>query len=141
MLLSRATLQALARSKLDDARLLLANNRVSNAYYLAGYALELGFKAAACQQFLPECIPDKSLVRDLYDNGHDLNRLAKLAGLETQRADEAAADPLFAANWSTVSQWSVSSRYEMMDEFRAVEMVNAVGDAQHGVLQWLEKHW
>lgn len=141
MLLSRPMLQALAKSKLADARLLLQNNRVSNAYYLAGYALELGFKAAACQQFLPKCIPDKNLVRDLYDSGHDLIRLAKLAGLESERQKEASANPVFAANWSTVSQWSVSSRYEMIDEFRAVEMVNAVADDQHGVLQWLMTHW
>ena len=49
MFVSRKTLQALAEGKLDDALLLLRNNRCSNAYYLAGYALELGFKAAACK--------------------------------------------------------------------------------------------
>lgn len=128
-------------SKLEDARLLLAHNRVSNAYYIAGYALELGFKAAACRQFLAECIPDKGLVRDLYESGHNLARLAQLAGLETQRSQAAKLDPVFAANWSTISQWSVSSRYEMIDEFRSVEMISAVGDPEHGVLQWLVNHW
>lgn len=141
MFVSRKTLQALAQGKLDDALLLLRNNRCSNAYYLAGYALELGFKAAACKLFLPECLPDRNLVASLYSSGHDLKALPGLAGLSKAFEDARAADVNLSAHWSTVSQWSVSSRYEMIDEFRAVEMVNAVGDEAHGVLAWLKKHW
>jgi hypothetical protein len=29
----------------------------------------------------------------------------------------------------------------MMDELKAEEMVNAVADPNHGVLQWLKQHW
>lgn len=141
MFVSRADFQALAQGKLDDAHLLLRANRCSNAYYLAGYALELGFKAAACKLFFAQCLPDKGLVQDLYNKGHDLQALPGLAGLGEAFKDARKADVLLDANWSAASQWSVSSRYEMIDEFRAVEMVNAVGDDTHGVLTWLKMHW
>jgi hypothetical protein len=141
MFVSRATLQALSQGKIDDAALLLRHNRCSNAYYLAGYALELGFKAAACKLFLPECLPDRNLVSSLYSSGHDLKALPGLAGLGQEFEAARKQDPNLTASWSTASQWSVSSRYEMIDEFRAVEMVNAVADQAHGVLSWLKKHW
>ena len=46
----RVDLQALAQAKLDDAKLLFDNGRFSNAYYLAGYAVELGLKACIARQ-------------------------------------------------------------------------------------------
>lgn len=141
MFVSRTKLQALAQAKLDDAVLLLKHNRCGNAYYLSGYALELGFKAAACKLFLAECLPDRNLVQSLYQQGHDLKTLTGLAGISKAFEDARAADPLLQVNWSTTSQWSVASRYEMIDEFKAVEMVNAVADAEHGVLRWLKNHW
>jgi hypothetical protein len=58
--LKGTNLKALAQAKLDDAILLFDNKRYSNAYYLAGYAIELALKACIAKQFVADTIPDKS---------------------------------------------------------------------------------
>ena len=141
MFVSRRTFQALAQGKLDDAMLLAQHRRYSNAYYVSGYALELGFKAAACKMFLAECLPDRTLVDSLYRQGHELKQLPGLCGVKEAFDEARAADPFLNANWSAASQWSVSSRYEMIDQFRADEMLTAVGDPEHGVFGWLKQNW
>jgi HEPN domain-containing protein len=129
----------MSEGKLKDARLLLENNRCSSAYYLAGYAVEFGLKAAACKIFLKECMPDKNFVNAIYT--HKLNELLQLSGLKGRYDAAAAEDRLLKANWATVSRWDEASRYAFIDEFRAVEMVNAVAEETSGVLPWLKRHW
>jgi HEPN domain-containing protein len=75
----RTDLRAMAQAKLDDAVLLLQNGRFSNAYYLAGYAVELALKACIAAQFVADVIPDKSLVNAIYR--HTLKDLVGTAGL------------------------------------------------------------
>jgi len=70
----------MAESKLSDAILLLSHLKPSNAYYLAGYAVELGLKACIARQISHETIPDKDFSRDIYL--HDLPKLVRLAGLD-----------------------------------------------------------
>jgi len=53
----RADLRANAQAKLDDAELLLENKKFANAYYLAGYAVEIGLKACIAAHISAETIP------------------------------------------------------------------------------------
>ena len=78
---SRTDLQARAQAKLDDALLLLLNNRFSNAYYLAGYAIEMALKACVAAQIVAETIPDKELLNKILN--HDFKVLVGLAGLKS----------------------------------------------------------
>lgn len=135
----RADLQVLAEAKLSDAILLIDNGRYANAFYLAGYAVELGLKACIARQFVAETIPDPKLVQRLYT--HNLTELIGLAGLAAILKESLADDHLFAANWSSVSEWTEASRYEMIDKYTSALMIDAVRDAQSGVLQWLKQHW
>ena len=135
----RSDLQKLAEAKLADAVLLADNGRFSNAYYLAGYAIELGLKACISRQFTAETIPDPTLVRKLYD--HDLTRLVGLAGLSGSLRGRQTEDPLFAANWSTVAEWTEGTRYEMVDKYACGLMIEAVRHPTNGVLTWLKQHW
>ncbi|MCR4282820.1 MAG: hypothetical protein NUV72_07315 [Bauldia sp.] len=135
----RTDLQKLAEAKLLDAILLAENERSSNAYYLAGYAIELGLKACIARQFRAETIPDPKLVQRLYT--HKLTELIGLAGLTAALNEKLAAERIFAANWSTVSEWTESSRYEMIDKYSCGLMIDAVRDEKNGVLQWLKQHW
>jgi hypothetical protein len=50
-------------------------------------------------------------------------------------------DAVLSAAWGVASKWNETSRYEMWDQFAAASMIQAVGDQNHGVLQWLKKHW
>jgi HEPN domain-containing protein len=135
----RDDLQKLAEAKLLDASLLADNERYSNAYYLAGYAVELGLKACIARQFRAETIPDPKLVQRLYT--HRLTELIGLAGLTAALNEELAADRIFAANWSTATEWTENSRYEMIDVYSCRLMIEAVQDEKHGVLRWLKQHW
>jgi hypothetical protein len=42
---AKSELELLAQEKLDDAAALIAGNRWSSGYYLAGYSVELALKA------------------------------------------------------------------------------------------------
>lgn len=72
---------------------------------------------------------------------HSLKDLLGLAGLTKQFQDDTANDPPLAAAWGVASKWNEASRYSMWDNFAAASILNAVGDQDHGVLQWLKNHW
>ena len=61
--LNHKDLQNLSNAKFSDAVLLFENERFSNAYYLAGYAVGIGLKACIALQFKPETLPDPKFVQ------------------------------------------------------------------------------
>lgn len=136
---ARNTFKKIAEAKLLDAELLLKNGRASNAYYLAGYAVEIGFKACIARQMVAETIPDKKLIIDTYS--HEFNVLVGVAGLRSELKLQQDADHLFHANWGVANQWAPSSRYDIVDASTAQFLVNAVAHPKHGVLQWIKKFW
>lgn len=135
----RGDLQQLSHAKLEDALILAKAGRHSNAYYLAGYAVELALKACISRQFLAETIPDPDLARRVFD--HDLGKLVTLAGLSSALKEKVATDRNFAANWSTVTEWKVESRYEVMDDHSCAVLLDAIQDRRSGVLTWLRQFW
>lgn len=137
--LRRTDLQANAQRKFDDAIVLLGNKSPSNAYYLAGYAIELGLKACVAAQLSPQTIPDKAIIKRILD--HNFNVLVGLAGLADELKRTQAADLDFAANWAVVSEWSPDARYETIDTMSAQTLVEAIGNDRSGVLKWIRTHW
>jgi HEPN domain-containing protein len=133
----QATFQQLAESRLAEARLLLTNGFPSGAYYLAGYAVECTLKSIIATGFRANEIPDKSLVNRVYT--HDLNELLNLAGLRSPLYEDMSLDPDLKASWTTVSKWSEHARYETWTSEAAAIMLQAVGAADKGLLQWLQK--
>jgi hypothetical protein len=137
--IKKGDLQRLARAKLEDGLLLFNSGRFSNAYYLAGYAVEFAFKACIAKQISGETIPEKKFILDIHT--HDLSKLAGLAGLRNALQTEQDADREFHANWGIAAQWAPEVRYEPTDRSMAQLLLGAIADPQHGVLQWIEKHW
>ncbi len=135
----RVDLQAFANAKLDDAALLLANHRWSNAYYLAGYSVELGLKACVARQISADTIPDKSILKDVLT--HETMRLIGLAGLREDLRTQQDANPAFAANWAIALEWSPDSRYQNTDAMSAQQLVEAISHAADGVLPWIRQYW
>lgn len=134
--LTKERLLQLADAKLSDAKFLLEHHRAGNAYYLAGYAIELLLKAVLATRFQANTIPSKELVRDMFT--HDLSRLLNLADLRRNLAEKQDADPEFRARWEIVLKWTEASRYEAVDERSATELIEAIDEPWHGVLQWLK---
>ncbi|WP_396593190.1 hypothetical protein [Brevundimonas sp. R86498] len=137
-MLSSDIARRLAEERATAALALVEVGSFSSAYYLAGYAVELGLKAIIAKQFVADVIPDKQFVLSIYS--HKLADLLKLAGLQTALTQAANEKPTLQENWLTASQWSESSRYAISDEVVAREFVAAVTDPAEGVLQWLKSH-
>ena len=135
----RADLQAIAQAKLDDALLLLRNGRFSNAYYLAGYAVEIGLKACIAKQINAETIPDKAFINDIFKHG--VRELIGVAGLSGELSEKLANDNSFAANWAIVAGWNPGVRYDSVDRYSAEFMIQAVADNSSGVFEWIKARW
>jgi len=129
----------MADAKLDDAAMLLTNGRYSNAYYLAGYAIELGLKACIAKMVAAETIPDKDVIKKFMN--HEWSTLVGLAGLKVELQRQQDSDPDFGANWALASEWSPDSRYETSDITSSQAIVEAIGNPKSGVLPWIRTHW
>ncbi len=138
-MLSRNDLQKLAQLRLEDAIVLYQAGKASSAYYLAGYAIELALKACISRLFQPDVIPEKAFVQAIYT--HSLESLLNVAGLLPQLKEDSKNDPNFAAYWGIVSKWSETSRYQFWDSVTAATLIQSINDPDHGVFQWVKKHW
>ena len=134
--LSRDKLIILAEQKLADAKLLLSHDRPGNAFYLAGYAVELLLKAAISSRFQANTIPDPSWLKDVFT--HNLERLVKLALLEDDLKRSSDADDEFKGRWDIVLEWNEASRYYVRSQRDADALIAAIDDPNHGVFQWLK---
>lgn len=137
--MNRMDLQRMANANYEDACLLFQHDRHASAYYLAGFAVELAIKAAIARHIHAETIPDKQFINRVFT--HKLDDLLNLAGLNMRLKEAALETPSLAVAWGVVANWSVVSRYEMIDAFQAADMLSAVGDPGHGVMQWLKTYW
>lgn len=135
----RTDLQKLSQAKLDDALFLCPAGRYSNAYYLAGYSVELGLKACASRQIFEHQIPDKAFVNGILT--HNFPKLVNLAGLKSKLKKAQDDDRAFSANWAITAEWSPDARYVMTEPTSAKGLLTAVGDPDHGVLKWIKTHW
>ncbi|WP_181778879.1 HEPN domain-containing protein [Pseudonocardia pini] len=131
--------RALARRRLDEAQALYDVGMWSGSYYLAGYSVECALKACVLKSIKRYHMPDKALVNEMYT--HDLQKLVKIAGLESARGSFAASRPAFAANWATVKDWNESSRYETWTAQDAEDLLAAIKERGSGVLGWIKRHW
>lgn len=129
----------MAEGKLDDAILLLKSGRFSNAYYLAGYAVELGLKACIAGQIAANTIPDKAFIKNILS--HQPGVLVGLAGLAGELKKHQDANPDFSSHWAIVAEWEPDSRYHTTEAAAAQLLIKAIADPKSGVLQWIRQHW
>lgn len=132
-------LQAAAESKLEAGMVLAGAKKWSNAYYLAGYSVEMALKACVSKQISSDTIPDKKLIQDVYT--HELVKLIGLAGLRKQLKDRSDADSVFAANWAICSEWGPEARYKDKSAAETTFLLHAISDNSHGVLPWIKTYW
>lgn len=128
------TFRKLAEERLAEAQVLLANNRPSGAYYLAGYAIECAIKAKIAMQFRAGEIPDKVLVVKTYD--HDINKLLSVANLKDKDYAALNTDAELRRCWTIAAKWKPDSRYKVWSLNEATDIVGAVG-GDRGLMQWL----
>jgi HEPN domain-containing protein len=137
--MNRDDLKELALIKLEDARVLLENERYDGAYYLCGYVVECGLKACIAKQIKQYDFPDRNTVNQ--SRTHDLEKLVGTADLGSDLAEEMKKDKQFKRNWVVVKDWSEESRYQRHGEQEARDLYSAITDKEGGVLQWIEQYW
>lgn len=134
----RRDFKLLAELRVEEARVLLRSRKPQGAYYLAGYAIECALKACIAKRRKAFEFPPKAReVNNMYS--HDLDTLLGVASLNAQLDKEIAANSAFAANWNTVREWTVESRYRISG-LSGRDMYNAVSGT-NGVLQWIKARW
>jgi HEPN domain-containing protein len=133
--IDKARLIELAEAKLEDAKLLLSAGRADNAYYLAGYAVELMLKAIVSARFRTDTLPDRAVSTQVFV--HDLRKLISLALLEVALKEREKADAGFQARLQIVLRWTEESRYGQYGVDEATALIDALDNAEHGVLAWL----
>jgi HEPN domain-containing protein len=136
---TRGDLQELARVRLGEARLLLDGKSFSGAYYLTGLAIECALKACIARSTDQYEFPDLKRAQDSWK--HELNQLLATAGLTDQHARNSDIDKQFEANWHTVKDWKVDSRYEQRSERQAIDIYRAATEQAHGIIAWIERYW
>ncbi|WP_342105645.1 HEPN domain-containing protein [Methylobacterium sp. SI9] len=128
-----------AEDHLRAARALLTTGHFSDAYYLAGLAVECALKARIARSFRSGTWPLRQFANDIHT--HDLSKLVVLAELRDQRQIDEAQDPSFRGAWDLVAKWRVEARYAEWSRQEAHDMVDAVVRRPSGVMPWIRRHW
>jgi len=136
---TRRDLQALARTRLGDARTLLEAGRYDGAYYLLGLAVECGLKACIARRVSRHDFPDKKLA--IESHTHEFWQLIRAANLDAALKADMTASAFFSANWMVVKDWSVESRYTSTGRAKAEALHEAVNNRKHGVMRWIRQRW
>lgn len=109
-MISIEDLRAVAEARIEDARVLLENNRFDGAAYVCGYAVELALKARICSALNWAGFPE---TRKEFENfssfkTHKLDVLLALSGQENRIKTE------YLSEWSVVSTWDPEARYKVV---------------------------
>ncbi len=139
--MNRAELRQLAADRIEDARLLLANDRWTAAYYLVGYAVETALKACILK-FVEETgviFTDRKFAEKCWT--HRFQDLVRQANLEPRLGQDISANPNLGGYWGVVEAWSEASRYGQKTEAESRDMFDAVTNDPDGVLPWIQRHW
>jgi HEPN domain-containing protein len=137
--MDRKDLRALSRVRLSEARALLKAGLPDGAYYLAGYAVECALKACIAEETQRYEFPEKKRVDASYT--HSFKELIRVAELRDALQAAQEADPLFRQYWIDVQSWSEQSRYGKHSQESATELIEAIGDRNHGVMTWVKHYW
>ena len=101
-------LMALADMRLAEARALQNGRHYSGAFYLAGYAVELGIKSIIARDKFRGVWPEKDQFRAGYT--HNLEDLMQIAGLLVLLAQDSLRDEELDENWRIVRRWRETAR-------------------------------
>ena len=138
--LNRKLLQTLAKTRIEEGRILLAHKQWTGAYYLTGLAVECALKACLARAVKRHDYPDRDFVKQMYQ--HKLRNLIGLdAALLAALEGDMVRDAKLAANWNTVKDWNDEKRYDIVDEQEARGLYDATAKKGSGVMAWIKGRW
>lgn len=137
--MNRDELRIFAKIRIREAKILLDKKEYSGAYYLAGYSIECALKASIAKNIKQHEFPDPKMVNKIYS--HVIEELIGFAGLKGELKEISKTNSEIAANWSTVTDWKVESRYEIKTKLEATNLYNSIVHENNGILKWIQKYW
>lgn len=144
----RAEFQTLANNRLNEAKTLQSAGHHEAAFYLAGYAVECGLKAAVCRTLQIDIF---NMPTDIHKGfkTHRLDYLIVLAGLSQRLATDLATDEslsiaanLFLKPPSGVERWqswSEEVRYNVIP-CKSTDSQDFIDNTDY-FISWLKNHW
>lgn len=110
-------LRTIAKARLRDADVLLKAGRFDGAFYLCGYALELGLKSRICKTLKWAGFPQTRQEFERYQSvkTHDLEVLLRFSGIEERIKRK------YLSEWSVVLNWNPEKRYQSIGQSSAQE--------------------
>jgi hypothetical protein len=115
-MIATSDLEAIARSRLREAKALFKSRHYDGAAYLCGYAIEVALNARICRHLkwngFPENQGESRWAQAL--KTHDLDALLDLSGVK------ARIRLSFATEWSAIStNWTPDVRYRVIGSFNS----------------------
>ena len=117
-------LRALATSRLEEAKILLAQSKPDGAAYLCGYAVEMALKRQICEHLDWDEYPEYDNRLKSF-NTHNLLMLLKLAGLEKK-----AQGATIWVQWQIIFNWKVEYRYQAIGSVSSAQAQQMIGAAE-----------
>jgi len=119
-------LQAIAQARLEDAKVLLANDRVDGAGYVCGYAVELALKARISRTLNWVGFPEKRAEFEnlLSFKTHKLDVLLALSGQEQRIKSDHLIE------WTAVATWDPEVRYKSVGKAQRPEVELMIQSAE-----------
>jgi len=139
---SRADFIKISKTRLAEVKVLYDNGYYDGAKYLAGYVIETALKARICK-ILNSNYPDSGEISRSFLT-HKLDNLISLGGLRVAFDNLLAANVDFKTNWSIITNWTETSRYNSIGSATNSEISDlllALEDRNNGVLTWIKKKW
>lgn len=144
--MNQAELRQMAEVRIHDAKVLIEAGRWEFAYYSAGYSVECALKSCVLARMILTGWVFNEENKKVDDcRVHDFKKLIQIAGLRDELNGRltagASSEDEFVANWNTVDNWKVTSRYEAKTEDEAKKLYAAITDEPDGVLRWIRNYW
>lgn len=145
-----AEIKKLAKERLSEAEILYNNQKCDGAFYLAGYSVELMFKAKICEQLgIPNLFDEKdNSIQGIGEirravKTHNLYTLLIFSGLKVKFDIGKAKDKnLMKANSLLFGNWDENVRYKPCGSMVAKDVGELISllKGKNGLLQWIEQN-
>lgn len=133
-MISPQDLFEVAKSRFEESRILLHENKPDGAVYLCGYAIELMLKRCIVQKLDWDGYPDSTKEFEDYKSFkvHNLDVLLRLAGLEKK----IQGDTKMFARWQIAKNWNSEVRYKQIGRL-SISDARGIINASREVLNYL----
>jgi uncharacterized protein (UPF0332 family) len=139
---SRKEIQKIALKKLKDAEQLYKMGCYDNAFYLAGYCIELSLKARICKNMDIDNLFMTAHVKNF--KTHEFDVLLMFSGLTEKFNDAKSRNVDLHQNWSYICRWKEDSRYVIVGsktQTEVLQFLDAIRHPVNGYLKWIKKYW